>query len=547
MPSPAEMRDLQDLMQQGQLAAAAVMSRALIRKEPRVPLLHNVLGVALAQSGKSDEAIRAFRKAFDMAPDYAEATENLVSALITAGRLDEAEAPIRAALVNTPQNASMRRNLASLLVLRQDWDAALAEIDRARALQPGHPAAALTRATILRAQGRLAEALETLAALGEEPEALRLKAEILATQGQLDAARDAYIATINADPRQGTAWEGLADVTRFTADDAMIPRLAAQIGILPAKGEPDLTAALHFAMAKVRADLSEADAAAEHLRRANAAARLQVAPYSHAQRRKDVARLKTMFTPAVLSALAGAGDPTARPVFIVGMPRSGTTLIEQILARHPAVHAAGECPDIAQLGRRLLVSPRKLEAGFVRQASAEQSARLAALAPEAQRVTDKMPENADWIGLILTLFPNARIIRTLRDPREIALSIWRTHFTDPGLNWTFDLEDIASYYIHHMDLMDHWQAQFPEAILSCDYAQLVTEPEPVTRALAAHLGLDWDPAMLTPEQSDRVVTTASVAQVRAPISTGSLGRWKPYEAVLAPFVQALGRLGRPLA
>ena len=546
MPSQAEMHDLQELMQKGQLAAAAVMSRALIRKEPRVPLLHNVLGVALAQSGKPDEAIRAFRKAFDMAPDYAEATENLVSALISADRLGEAEAPIRAALVNTPRNASMRRNLAALLITQQDWTGALAEIDTALALEPGHAPALMTKATALRHLDQLDEALAVLAPLKDEAEALRLTAEILATQGKLDAARDAYAATIIANPALGSAWEGLADVTRFTADDAIIPRLAAQIEALPQKGAPALTASLHFAMAKACADLGDAGAAATHLTRANAAARSLAQPYSHAQRRKEVARIKALFPAATVSALAASGADSDQPVFILGMPRSGTTLIEQILASHPAVHGAGERPDILQLGQSLLASPRKLDASFVQRAAADHLARLSALAPTARRITDKMPANADWVGLILTLFPNAKIIRTLRDPREIALSIWRSHFPDPSLNWTFDLEDIASYYVQHMDLMDHWQAQFPGAILTCDYAQLVTEPEAVSRKLAAHLGLDWDAAMLTPERTERTVTTASAAQVRAPISANSLGRWKAYEQALAPFTQALTRLGRPV-
>ncbi|MCW1930841.1 tetratricopeptide repeat-containing sulfotransferase family protein [Pararhodobacter zhoushanensis] len=539
-PTDREMHDLEALMRAGDFAPAIARTRALIRQFPREPLLHNVLGVALMQDKRADEAPRAFRRALELAPGYGEANHNLIAALIATGALLDAEAPIRAALAQQPDDALMQRNLASVLVLRADWAAAHAAATQALALAPGHAGTLLMLATIQRAQGDLDAALATLATLPANAEALMLTGEIRTTQGDLDAARTSFTAALDADPALGNAWEGLAMITRFAPGDPLIARMQAQHA--QATGETRMH--LDFALAKALADTGEDAQAFTHLTAANAARCAALPAYSHGQRRKEITRIKALFAPQALARLAEAGDPSSLPVFVIGMPRSGTTLVEQILASHPAVAGAGERPDMMRLGAALLETPRKLDAGFVRDTAAAQLAALRALAPDAQHVTDKMPQNADWVGLILTLFPQARIIRTLRDPRDIALSVYRAHFTDPALNWTCDLDDIASYYAQHCELMAHWQAQFPGAILSCRYEDLVTDTEAETRRLAAHLGLDWDAAMLAPQDTQRVVTTASAAQVRAAISDRSVGGWKRYEAQFDPFNAALARLGQ---
>lgn len=542
-PTDPEMHALQSLMQRGDFAAAAALTRALIRQHPREALLHNVLGVAQMQEGRPADAARAFRRALELAPGHDEANHNLIAALLETGALAEAEAPIRLALTRSPRDAGLLRNLASVLMLRQDWEAALDSVEAALAIEPDHPAALMTRATILHALERREAALAILARFPDDPQALRRTAEIHAALGDADAARAAYDAALARDPDLGSAWDGLASITRFTPDTPLLARMQAA----RTTASPETRMHLDYALAKAMADLGHDTAVFAHLHAANAARATALPPYSHAQRRKEIARIKALFTPQAVARLAPAGDPAALPVFIVGMPRSGTTLIEQILASHPAVHGAGERPEIGRIGRHLLANPRGLTEGFIRETAAAHLARLRGLAPQARRVTDKMPENADWVGLILTLFPKARIIRTLRDPRDIALSVYRANFANEGLNWACDLEAIASYHTLHCDLMEHWQTQFPDAIKTCRYEELVADPETGTRALAAHCGLDWDPAMLAPHQTRRAVVTASAAQVRDPISDRSVGGWRRFEADLAPFVAALARLGRPVA
>lgn len=245
------------------------------------------------------------------------------------------------------------------------------------------------------------------------------------------------------------------------------------------------------------------------------------------------------------------GADSETPIFIVGMPRSGTTLIEQILANHPAVHGAGEItifskirkdkeetwfPDLAQAADR----------ADLEQSGEAYAAAVQALNPEAARITDKMPHNYRYLGLIHMMLPRGRIIHCVRHPVDTCLSCFQQHFSQ-GQIWTYQLDELGRYYVAYHKLMDHWRRVLPEGrILDVNYENVVADLEPQARRLIGHCGLAWDDACLAFHENKRAVRTASQAQVREPIYDRSVEPWKPYEKHLGPSLDALSPvLGGP--
>ncbi|HEX4095708.1 MAG TPA: sulfotransferase, partial [Caulobacteraceae bacterium] len=250
------------------------------------------------------------------------------------------------------------------------------------------------------------------------------------------------------------------------------------------------------------------------------------------------------FDADTIQRLAGAGDPTERPVFIIGMPRSGTTLVEQILASHPRVHGAGELPLMGQLAVRL---PRAgdglieaLSPGELARLGGEHAARLEALAPEAARITDKLPGNFLFAGLIHLMLPNARIIHCVRDPLDTCFSCYETRFAE-GNAFAYDQRELGLHYRAYAQLMEHWRTVLPpDRFTEVRYENVVADLETQARRLLTFCGLDWDESCLDFHQTRRNIWTASAAQVRRPLYGSSVGRARAYEAWLGPLIEALG-------
>lgn len=544
--TPDETLDtLSDLMSRGRYSEAAHLCRSMIRRAPKDAFLHNAMGVALAQDDRADEAIRAFRRATELDPAYDEALGNLVSTLVQLGRVSEAVPYLRRAVQRDPSAPDLHRMLAAGLHVCGDMPGALQSADRALALQPGNLAAMNTRGATLRELGRLEEAQAQYTAILEQepdqPDALLALGELQAMRGDGAAALATTRRVLGLRPEMDQAYQTIAMLHRFVPGDPMIDAMQARFDDPDATDQTRLY--LGFALAKARADTGARDAVFARLAVGNAKKRALLAPWTPARRRKQVQRIKSLFSGAGSERLRLAASDSEVPIFVVGMPRSGTTLVEQVLSAHSGVHGAGELPDIERFGLSLLDAGRLPDrdrlAGFAR----GYIDRISALAPGATHVIDKMPSNADYVGLIRGLFPNARIIATRRDPRDTGWSIYRTLFGADGLSWAYDLADIAHYAAHHEGLMRHWTEQFPGAIHEVRYEELVTDPEPVIRALAAFCGLSWEDAMLAPEQVARAVATASMAQVRAPIHRDSMGGWRDHAEDLAPMIDVMRRAG----
>jgi hypothetical protein len=347
---------------------------------------------------------------------------------------------------------------------------------------------------------------------------------------------------------------------------AALRRLLADLDLTDAR-----QALLHFGLAEILDARGEYPTAAEHLRLANALTEAgwhtRGQGYDPAAHTAFVDRLLATFTPAFFERVRGFGVDTERPVFIVGLPRSGTTLTEQVLAGHSEVHGAGELPlgreTFAALGEGSSEEDRgqrtedreqtdlssvlcplsssdeaeaferlpRLDAATIRHLAERHLGRLRALNGSAPHVVDKMPDNYLYLGLLAVLFPQAKFVHCRRDLRDVAVSCWMTNFRH--IRWAADPEHIAARFADYRRLMEYWRRVLPVPLLEVDYEETVADLEGVARRLVAWCGLGWEPACLAFHEGRRPVRTASVAQVRQPIYTRSVGRWKHYQAVLA--------------
>ncbi len=362
--------------------------------------------------------------------------------------------------------------------------------------------------------------------------------------GRFDEAIACLERAIAHDPSDGSAHRYLVE-TRESDSDAHRAQMEALVAD-PSVG-PDNRINLHFALGTFYDRRGLTEEAFGHWRAGNRLRRAQLA-YDESADYQLMESLRAMFSPALMRSMRGCGDPSTQPVFIVGMPRSGTTLVEQMLAAHPQVCAAGELdaferafaefPNITTDPRDVRGFARDLAEGF-RRVGAHYLASLPAPSPDRLRTTDKMPPNFRFVAPIHLTFPQAKIIHVRRDPRDTCLSCYTTNF-DEGLFYSYDLAELGRYYRAYASHMAHARALLPaDAFLEIEYEQLVTDFERSARRIVAHSGLAWDSACLEFWRAKRVVRTASVVQVRRPLFASSLGRWRAYERELRPLLEAL--------
>jgi hypothetical protein len=351
------------------------------------------------------------------------------------------------------------------------------------------------------------------------------------------------------DQASAAAWAVWGGLKTFTPDDPDLEALQRlRASVESAAPQADLID-LDFTLGRAFMDIGDADQAFAYLE-AGARAHRRGLRYDV---EADLAEFRAMaqwFDAERLTRLAGVGDASEQPVFIVGMPRSGTTLVEQILASHAEVFGAGERATleqlaIARIGPALSPLARAERLGTltredVAAMGASYAADIAALAPGYRRVTDKMPSNFRLIGLIRLILPQARIVHCRRDPLDTGLSCYARKFSR-GQNFTYDLRELGLYYRGYTNLMDHWRAILPpDRFLEVAYEDVVEDLETQARRLIAFCGLDWDDACLSFHRTARQVRTASVNQVRQPLYRTSLARWRPYQRHLGPLIEAVG-------
>lgn len=535
---------------------------AVLRIEPARAEAHYGRGVCLLALGRPAEALQAIDGALKLMQgdrptgpeptaglDEAEALSSRGAALRALGRPAEALASLDRALDLQPGLVDAHHNRGAALRDLDRPTAALASFERLLALDPSRADAHYNRGVVLNDMNRPTEALASYdQALELNPglaEAHNGRGVLLMALGRLDEASIAFDRAIALSPSNTRFYFNLTQSKRIDRGDA---RLAAMERL--AQGATALGAderiELDFALAKAFADIGDTKRAFRHLSQGNALKR-RLAAYDEAATLQAFVEMKAAFSAEAMRADADAGDPSRLPVFIVGMPRSGTTLCEQILASHPQVFGAGESDAFTHavnglggaakspeaLARMPAERRRQLGSGYVR--------RLAELAPAAMRITNKAPGNFGLVGLIRLALPNARIIHMRRDPLATCFSCFETLFAE-ALPYAFDQGELGRYYRGYAALMDHWREVMPAgAMLEVDYEDLVTDFEAQARRIVAYCGLDWDPRCLDFPHTQRLVRTASARQVRQPIYATSIARWKPYQSHLAPLLTALGR------
>jgi Flp pilus assembly protein TadD len=545
------------LLDQGALDEATASFREALRLKPDFPEAHYNLGRALQQQGKLDDAGDCYRRALELKPQYADAYNNLGVVLAGARKLEEAAACLRHALALDPSRADAYNNLGNVLKNQDRLEEAAVSFHRALQLRPGYPEAHNNLAVTLDRQGHTEEALRHFR------EAVRLKPDyadahanlgaLLEQLGDLPAAQASAREALRIDPRHIPAFTDLVALLEGRLSDADLATLKELLtdSLLP----EDLRSRLHFAAARVHDVRGEYEEAAKHLLTANA---FQVADfrksgqvYDPAAHTRLVDGIIGTFTPELFARFRGWGLDSDRPVFIFGLPRSGTTLIEQILASHSRVHGAGEVglgqeafnslPGVRHGEQAALVSLGGITPGAFEQIARQILSRLQAINVSAARVVDKMPDNYVQLGLLAALFPHARFIHCQRDVRDVAVSCWLTCFTK--LQWANEPDHIALRIRDYQRLMEHWRKVLPVPMFEVSYEAVVADLEAEARRLVAGCGLEWESACLAFYETRRPVRTASILQVRQPIYSRSVGRWRKYADALAPLFAQLDAVG----
>lgn len=577
------------LLAAGQVDEAVAQLRAAVALQPQSAVMRNNLAHVLRLRGDRRECFEHLRQAVRLDPALPEARSNLAQVLLEVDLLDDALEHANAAVAQRPGSPEFQNTLGNVLRALGWLDDALACYLRAVEAAPAHADSYSNVGTILADRDRLEEAAEwflrALSINARCADALGNLGWVRHLQSRAAEADDLYRRALAIDPALGTALVNLGLLRGELGDDADAERwlrealrrepsnalARARLAMLLRERLPDedLTelrrvahdhhlgtasrAALQFGLAQVLDARHDHARAAEEAESANALRladwRRRGLGYDPAAHERFVEGLIAEFTPGFFTRAEGLGDPTDRPVFVFGLPRSGTSLTEQILASHRQVCGAGEL----MLARRAFESLgangdrnagladwlARLDARTARTLTERYLADLRARDGRAARVSDKMPENYLYLGLLAVLFPRARFILCRRDRRDVALSCWLTDFQQ--IRWASDQDHITWRFGAHRRLMDHWRQVLPVPLLEVDYEQTVADPEGTARQLVDWCGLEWDPACLEFHQTRRAVHTSSARQVRQPIYTHAVGRWRSYEPALGSWFERLGQ------
>lgn len=504
---PALLSEADAKLTGGDYTEAAARYREALALEPRNADAHNKLGLALQMQGKYGQAEEEFRRAIELKPSFAEAYFRLGTVLRWRGSFAASETALRRAVKLDPRNEEPLVGLGYTIGALASWDDAKSCMQKALRLKPRSASA--------------------LCALGW----------VASIEGRFEEAEPLLRQALEADPKCSEALAGLADLRRMTPADK--DWLEGAERVLASGVSPVEEAKLRFAMGKYFDDLRNFSRAFKEYKAANELYKHIATPYDRAARKSFVDEMTRVYTRELLSTRAAGACESAKPVFVVGMMRSGTSLMEQIIASHPDAAGAGELEFWnGTVHREKPFLQHEAPDGQLSKKLADSYLRtLERHSPQVARVVDKATRNSDLLGLIHLVFPNARFIYMQRDPVDTCLSCYFQEFANMA-GFTLDLSDLAHYYREHRRLLAHWREALPPGtLLEVPYAELVADQEAWSRKVIEFIGLSWDPRCLEFHKTERPVVTASNWQVRQRIYASSVGRWKNYEKYIGPLLE----------
>lgn len=535
----------------GQLKEAMVDYDRAIQLKPDYAEVYTNRGAALKELGQLKQAVKAHDIAIQLKPDYADAYSNRGAALQELGQLEEAVVSCDKAILLKFDHEVAYNNRGIALQELGHLSEAIVSYDKAIQLKPDYAEAYYNRGVTLQVQGQMKEAVESYnKAIQLKPDYAKAyynRGNVHQLAGQLKEARESYDGAIQLKPDYAEAHRTISDIKSYSPDDPQIKLMES----LLTDAEPcenDRTH-LNFALANAYDGLGERDKSFYYLEQGNHLRNNEL-NYNIADDKIVIAQSREIFGAGSLALdVAPDKDTSIHPLFIVGMPRSGTSLVEQILASHSQVYGAGELdtmskhiyPILSNLSDQI-VSPDNSEISqndiiAVRDGYLEA---LAALNVSERIITDKLPLNFLFIGFILSAFPEAKIIHVNRDPRATCWSIYRHYFSGKGNGYAYDLGTLAEFYRLYIDLMAFWRERFPYSIYDLKYEKLTENQEQETHRLLQFCDLQWEEQCLDFHDNKRVVKTASNIQVRKKMYKGSSEAWKKYERHLQPLIRDLG-------
>lgn len=538
------------LQETGPLDEAIASYRKALSIRPDYAKAHNNLGNALQEADLLDEAIASYGKALSIKPDFAEAFCNFGNVLKKTGQLDEAIGNYRKALSIKPDFANAHYNLGHALKETGRLDEAISNYRKAVSIKPNYAEVYNDLAIALQATGRLDEAIASCRkAVSIKPdyaEAHNNLGNVLQESGLLDEGIANYRKAVSIKPDYADAHRHLSFTVKHTDYDNDI----AIMEVLYARKDITDEQRMHlgFAIGKAFEDLKEYDKSFGFTAEANRLKRATF-EYSISEDQDFIGRIKEVFTLDFFSGHRGLGNPDEAPIFILGMPRSGTTLVEQILASHPLVFGAGELNHLSNLTRDLCAKRttgefpecvRDMDKDVFKKVGSDYVDRIRRHSKEAKYITDKMPHHFLYVGLIKAILPNAKVIHCMRNPMDNCLSIFKNYFSGAGAHkYAYDMSELGRYYNLYLELMEHWRSTLPDFMFEIRYEELVSNQERETRRLLEFCGLPWEEACLSFHKTKRKVATGSSSQVRRPMYKDSVQLWKRYERQLEPLGKAI--------
>lgn len=522
-----------------------------IEKDPNFAMCYSSLGIFYFESLLHSEALEYSKKALDLDPTIAEAYLNIANVEFDRFSLKKALNWVDALLEFDPLNIRALNIRALIYAYLDRFDEAFASIELALDTKPNDVLSLNTKGYLFELVGKPTEAIasfESAVAMGEPASntAISKLANVHVQEGRIAEGLALFNQAIEKNPRNIGAWRGLADIVQFQAGDANISKMESLLDPQASMFARDVMN-IHFTLGKAYLDTGDSSTAFHHLNLANQMKR-STTFYDHEKYTKRIKKFTEVFTAEFIQKNQSKLEtPLGHAlIFVLGQPRSGTTLLEQIISSHPMVKGAGELRYIALLTDKIENYPaippsfNSTEAEALGQIYLD---RIAPLLEGKERLVDKMPGNFLHAGLIHTILPHAKIIHSRRNAVDTCLSLYTKHFGGKH-PYCYDMTDLGNYYQSYMTLMAHWRKVLPAShFLEVDYENVVDDIEAQTRQILDFLGLPWDPVCLDFYKTKRTVRTASVNQVRKPIYSSSSGRWKKHAKQLQPLIDALGPYG----